>query len=336
MTVSVSYVTEFGSGDISWAMRLAVDPTNGDVLVGDDSAGSVLRYDSGGVLLDTYAIATGVEGISGISVSASGKIWVTNFFTDNTAPSLYRLSADGTYEAGYYAGPFAATTAILEPNYVHVGTDGKIYVASTFYSCFSSPPILRAVGVRLAADASYERDFGEFIDCTAAYPLTPPDGKFVVPASIAVDSLGSVYVADLYSAGPYPTVPRYKVIHKFNDAGTFQVKFGGVGTGDGQFGASGLTTWYGDGMGMAIDADDNIYVADTYGGKVNIYDTSGSFQSAFGIDEAMSYPGDVACGTDGRVYVVDGDRVLVYQLNGGGAGLHVRGVTVEMCGEVPC
>lgn len=341
MPVTASYVGEFGSGEITWAMRLAVDPTTGDVLVGDTDATAILRYDSGGTLLDT--ISPPVEygdGISGISVTSAGKIWATMFYTRNdsppsSVPSLYRLAADGTYEAGFYFGPFSPTPKVLEPNYVHVGSDGKVYVASSYWVCYDLDPeasFARAVGVRHASDGTWEADIGGFIGCGSPFPVTPPDGVFAAPVSIMTDSTGSVYIADGYNLGYFDTQPRYRTIHKFNSSGVFQYKVGGVGTDPGQFAPSGNCQFYYDSpQGMAVDAEDNLYVADAWGGKVNVYDNTGAFLLSFGTEEGLSFPGDVAFGADGLVYVVDGDRVLSY-LVAEPAGLGVRGVSVETCG----
>lgn len=341
MAPTVTYASEFGSGEISWAMRLAVDPTTGDVLVADDDVPAILRYDPAGTLLDTYSLPAG-QGISGVSVTNAGKIWATMFYTDNTAPydrpSLYRLAADGTFEEGFYFGPITSTTKVLEPNYVHVGGDGKVYVASSLYNCGASPAIERALGVRHASDGSWEADIGAFVGCANAspFPTTVADGEFGAPMGITTDSAGNVYVADGLNLGSSPTVARYRTVHKFDSGGTFQLKFGGVGTGDGQFAASALTgNYYDGGMGLAVDADDNIYVADAWGGKVNVYDSAGTFLLAFGTDEALSFPGDVAIGADGSLYVIDGTRVVAYTV-AAAAGLGVRGVSVEMCGDAPC
>lgn len=65
------------------------------------------------------------------------------------------------------------------------------------------------------------------------------------------------------------------------------------------------------------DADGNIYVADSEGGKVAVYTPEGAYRSSFGLDAARP----VALALDdglGRLYVVDraGHRLLVLDLSG--------------------
>jgi len=70
------------------------------------------------------------------------------------------------------------------------------------------------------------------------------EGDFSSPGSVAVDSKGNVYVADI----------RNYRIQKFDTKGKFITKWGSYGADDGQF--SGL-------RGIAVDSKGNIYVADT-------------------------------------------------------------------------
>jgi DNA-binding beta-propeller fold protein YncE len=64
------------------------------------------------------------------------------------------------------------------------------------------------------------------------------------PRGISVDGSGNVYVADTNNH-------RVQV---FTGTGTFVRKWGGTGTGDGQFNAP---------TGIVVDGSGNVYVADT-------------------------------------------------------------------------
>ncbi len=85
--------------------------------------------------------------------------------------------------------------------------------------------------------------------------------------------------------------------------------------------------------GLAVDAEGNLYVADTWNNRIETFDADGNFISAFGkAGDGPGYfsrPKGVAIDGDGHVWVADGmqDRVQVYNKDGqllislGGHGL---------------
>jgi len=117
------------------------------------------------------------------------------------------------------------------------------------------------------------------------------DGEFFDIQGIACDADGNVYVID---RGNHR-------IQKFDADGIFLTKWGSYGRGEGQF-------WWP--HGISIGPGGNVYVTDLYIPRVQVFDTNGTFLTQWGDwgcedGEFGSGSCDIACGTDGNVYVTD-------------------------------
>jgi uncharacterized protein (TIGR03437 family) len=147
---------------------------------------------------------------------------------------------------------------------------------------------------------------------TAAVGFTHPDG-------VAVDSSGNLYVADTvgrrivkFSGGAYTTV-----------AGNGNIGFGGD---DGP----GTRAALNDPMGIAVDSSGNVYIADTFNGRVRILTSSGIITTIAGtgslyfsgdngpaIQAALYFPHAVAVDSAGNIYIADTFNAVVRELQGG-------------------
>ncbi|MCG6918372.1 MAG: 6-bladed beta-propeller [Deltaproteobacteria bacterium] len=93
----------------------------------------------------------------------------------------------------------------------------------------------------------------------------------------------------------------------------FSVAWGRQGDGSGDF----LKPF-----GVAADASGNIYVADTYNNRIQVFDNSGTFMKAWGQKGSgpgsLALPWDVAVDGEGNVYVADtyNYRIEKFDLNG--------------------
>ena len=72
---------------------------------------------------------------------------------------------------------------------------------------------------------------------------------------------------------------------------------------------------------MVLDSSGNVYVADTYNNRVQVFNSSGGYQSQFGSggtgNGQLSNPRGIALDSSGKVYVADygNNRVQVFAPN---------------------
>jgi serine/threonine-protein kinase len=154
---------------------------------------------------------------------------------------------------------------------------------------------------------------------TASFADGPgASAMFRNPSSVAVDSLGNVYVADYNN----------NRIRKINSSGAVTTL---AGSGTPSF-ADGLGTnaQFSSPSGVAVDSSGTIYVADsnnhrirkvTSGGAVTTLAGSGtpSFADGLGTNAMFSYPFGVAVDSSGNVYVADSGNHRIRKVTSGGA-----------------
>jgi len=206
---------------------VAVDPTNGDVYVGDRAAGKVYVYDANGTYLRTFEPkGVGVEQLSplGLAVGPDGTVYVADVLSAKPADHRILVFAhDGTLRTVLGKG------VLNYPNAIVVGTHGEIYVSDSNNGRVVvidqtgkvSTLIARGVGdgdLGLPRGLALDDQGRMFVvDTTdhmvrlftlAASPTTHPayvgsfgdeghdDGKFTFPNGAATDTRGRVYVAD--------------------------------------------------------------------------------------------------------------------------------------------
>lgn len=133
----------------------------------------------------------------------------------------------------------------------------------------------------------------------------------ISPAGLAVDNENRLlYVTDseLDLVLVYDADPPYKLIRKIGKPGTKHTS-----TAQGEFAKP---------TGVAVDQDGNVYVADTWNNRIEIFDADGTFVRAFGkAGDGPGYfarPKGVSIDSDGHIWVADAvqDRVQVFTTDG--------------------
>jgi DNA-binding beta-propeller fold protein YncE len=109
---------------------------------------------------------------------------------------------------------------------------------------------------------------------------------FQRPTDVAWDSAGNIYVADGFGNAR---------IAKFDKSGKFVKSWGSRGTGPGQFSTV---------HGIAIDAQGNVYVADSGNKRIQVFDTDGNFKTQFS-----------GVGSPAAICITPGARQLLFVSN---------------------
>ena len=158
----------------------------------------------------------------------------------------------------------------------------------------------------LATPALADEDPPAFLDKWGSWGEA--DGEFKSPQGVAVDAEGNVFVADadmqrIQKFAYNPVTGHYE----------HELTWGSGGGGDGQFASLG---------GIAVDSSGNVYVADEWNHRIQVFDNDGVFIRKWGIgnlsDGGFDRPWGVAVDSDGKVYVADTyhDRIQKFENDG--------------------
>ncbi len=123
------------------------------------------------------------------------------------------------------------------------------------------------------------------------------NGQFSVPQGVAVDvSKNLIYVLD---SGNFR-------VQKFDPSGKFLAKWGSEGTGDGQFGRS---PFGGGPCGIAVSWWGEVFVADTWNSRIQVFDGDGKFLRKWGSegqgDGQFEEPRGIVADSEEIVYVAE-------------------------------
>ncbi len=163
----------------------------------------------------------------------------------------------------------------------------------------------------------YITEFGRGLSAEQA-AAGAPDGAFMWPTALALDSAGHVYVSDEW----------FHRISIFTKDGDWIGKWGTPGDGDGELNRP---------SGLALDQDDNLYIVDSLNHRIQKFSKDGAFLDKWGTagsgDAEFNMPWGIAIDTEGDVYVTDWRNDRIQKFTAGGRFLMSFGASGTGEGE---
>ena len=213
------------------------------------------------------------------------KITTANIVSTLAGKALYSGSADGTGSTARFGGPWGLA----------VDAAGNVFVADSGNHTIRK--ITPAGVVTTLAGSAGKKGL---VDGSGA------SARFSLPAGVAVDSAGNIYVADRGN----------NAIRKISPSGSVSTLAGSAtaGSTDGVGAAARFSTP----TGVALDRLGNVYVSDSDNATIRMITPSGSVTTVAGVARYFQYingtgtaarfvrPGDIAVDCSGTIYVLDG------------------------------
>jgi autotransporter-associated beta strand protein len=258
----------------------------------------------GQYVLPTYDTSFGSGGyVTGVAVNPStGTVYVGRNYVNPSQNCVESFNTAGLNPQTFVAG------AQVDVNGVAVDAAGNVYVANETGNPTTSDVQmynssggyaknfgLQYVGEPFGVAVSPNGQTVYIADCETnniwAYPTSGGNASTFYggnePGGVAVDpNTGVVYVSQF---SPFGTVGQY------SSSGTLLNTIGGYGSGPGQYKYP---------LGLTVSAKGNLYVADQYNGRVDVFNSSGAALGSFGQGIDPQY---VAVSPTGEIYVTDGN-----------------------------
>jgi tripartite motif-containing protein 71 len=237
----------------------------------------------------------------GVAIDAQGNIYVA----DSGNHRIQKLSSSGQPLAEWGSrgsGPGQFTV----PVGVAVDAQGNIYVADAGNSRIQQ---LSPTGEPLAQWGTFAAHSGQPLGSASFAEQYLARQGLTFPTSVAIDTHGRVYVAQ-----------RDHRVQKLSPTGQVLAEWG--------TGSSGSEPGQFDGpKGVAVDAQGNIYVADTGNSRIQLLSPGGHALAQWGTDSRGSEPGQfdrpegVAVDARGNIYIADTGNSRIQALSPSGQAL---------------
>jgi sugar lactone lactonase YvrE len=301
------------SAELDWPRGLAVDPS-GNVFIADTFSDRIRRIDSAGIITTVAGSDWGFSGDGYAATSAeleepydvafdqAGNFYIADYDNNRirkvaTNGIITTVAGNGT--SGYSGDGLSATSAKLNyPTGVAVDSAGNLYIADSGNYRVRKVDIYGTI-TTFAGNGTY----GTYTDGDPATEVS-----IGTPSDVAVDSAGDVYFDNGFSNHIYK-VDTHGIITNVAGNGT-----------SGYSGDGGLARLaeLNDPTGIAVDADGNIYFADTWNNRIRMISPAGIITTVAGTSTGdfagdgglatlaeLKYPEGVAVDAAGNLYIAD-------------------------------
>jgi hypothetical protein len=277
-------------GSAAEVMDMAIDAT-GDIYVAaynEIGIGYVLKYVPNGTLVAVWNPDEN-EIIAPVSVAVDDKNGYVHVF-DGEFYAIFTFGYNGTLIWGPWGhGDRPLALAVDSEGYVYAARGGPYYD-----------------NVWTLSVEKYHSN-GTFITSWGSWGTDPE--QFVKIDDVAIDKNGIVYISDIGERPEYEKI-RDDRIAKFDVDGNYKESIYDVSSVDYDLVYIPWLSPYWGRLGVAVDEDDYLYIADSGNHCILKYDQNGMFINSTGSygweDGNFIYPCRVAVSSDGYVYVVDG------------------------------
>ena len=329
-SIDTVFVRSIGGGPFDGHFNsphgIAVD-VRGRVFVTDSGYCRVQVFDADGKFLDKWGTPGDGPGQFrrpwGIALDGAGQVYVT----DHANSRIQVFTHDGRFVRAW-GSTGTAPGQFRQPEGIAVDRNGIVFVADSVnlrVQVFTAEGrLLRSWGSKGNGDGQFlRRDWkgdargpaGIAVSASGDVYVSGPlnsrvqvftaEGAFlrkwggvgtpIAPTGLALESTGDALV--ISSEGG--TSRNAFSVQRFTPTGEFKRRWGGNGYGPGEFDEPGA---------VAVDANGNIYVADTGNNRIQKFNSRGGFVTQWGSsgDGWLRGPHDVALDPSGNVYVADG------------------------------
>ncbi len=267
-----------------------------------------------GAALGGAADTLGFNGPSGVVADAAGNIYVV----DSGNNLVWKIKPGGTENvlagngsAGALNGP-ALMASFNAPYAIAIDAEGNLYISD------SGNNMIRKIST--AGNVTTLAGSGSAGSANG----TGASASFNNPCGIAVDGAGNVYVCDASN----------EMIRKISPAGQVANLAGGGLTGLAN--GTGITARFNNPVGLAFDAEGNLYVADSgnqvirevsANGSVTTYAGTGATGSINGSLTTATFnaPNAIAFDVSGNMYITDGGNSVIRKVSTAGVVSTIAG-----------
>jgi len=326
--ISGTYISQFGTsgsgeGQFSGLSDIAIDSDN-TIYTIEENGNRAQKFDSSGNFISQFGTSGSDNGqfdvSRGIALDSSSNIYVADTYNDRVqkfdnsgtfieligsdfSDAILAYSVAAGADGGVYVPHIGQAGGFGDNEVRHYSADGNLLSSwdprEQNYQTF---PYTLAVSSEHVYSLTYYEDQDteglkiKKTDLSGNYIIewNLPSLEDAFGFGLAVDSQDNVY----YFAGDSGRV------YKYSSTGNLLNQFGTLGTGEGEFAQQSYPF-----NTIAVDSQDNLYVADTSNRRVQKFDPNGVFLSQFGSegsgDGEFMTAFNIAIGPDDSIYVGD-------------------------------